>query len=439
MSIRKPRGTAPRFEPLTPATAAGVCVRTYRVTLATPIYGGGVQAGVPDKDMPVRVSSIRGQLRFWWRLLNGQGKSPRELFVAERELWGGLGGKPEEVKASRVRLTVRKMHGFKTEQCADYQLNQKKKDDTFKSAPKFRRKLPPYALFPAQGELSDDRKEVQKQPAELFQPNATFELCVSLLNGSDEEFKRVLRPALRFWASFGGIGARTRRGLGSVKIEDLKPVAEDEAEQHGCKLVLRSTNNSKEAEPIWAESINKLRVFRQGPGFARNGNSSDPGRSRWPEPDAIRDVTGTYADQHPIQDWYSGKLFPRALFGLPIIFQFKDEKTSQNKSKNPGDPRKTILSVDGADRFASPLILKAYWNGLAFQPAALLLPTAEDLRHRSLKLAYTGAEHPIETFAVGQWWPTDSREVRRNAGAIQPLSNSSGDPLDAFLAYFVKD
>lgn len=438
MPIRKPATTPPDFKPLASQEMPGACTRCYAVTLVTPIYGGGVQAGVPDKDMPVRVSSIRGQLRFWWRLLNGGGKSSKELFVEERALWGGLGSKPEEVKASRVRLKVRKMHGFNTEQCADYQVNQKKNDGTFKSVPKFRGKLSPYALFPAQGELSDDRKGVEEQPSELFQPGATFELSVSLVHGGEEEFDHVLLPVLRFWASFGGLGARTRRGLGSVKIQGLKPVSQEEAALHGCRLVLRSTSNPEDAVPIWAESVNKLRVFRQEPKFARNGSSGDPGRSRWPESDAIRDATGVHANQHPIQDWYPGKLFPRALFGLPIIFHFKDEKKPHDKKGGSGDPRQTSLSVENADRFASPLILKAYWNGQAFQPVAVLLPSTGILRSMNLTLSYTGEKHQIEMFPAGKWWPTDPEKVRKNKDSIQPLQNSNGDPLDAFLAFFVR-
>ena len=40
--------------------------------LITPIYGGGIQAAVPDVLMPIRATAIRGQLRFWWRLLARQ-------------------------------------------------------------------------------------------------------------------------------------------------------------------------------------------------------------------------------------------------------------------------------------------------------------------------------------------------------------------------------
>ena len=47
--------------------------QTYKCKLVTPMYGGGVEPGVVDKEMPIRASAIRGQLRFWWRIACAQG------------------------------------------------------------------------------------------------------------------------------------------------------------------------------------------------------------------------------------------------------------------------------------------------------------------------------------------------------------------------------
>ena len=45
--------------------------RVYEIELITPMYGGGVVAGVNEQDRPVRVPSVRGNLRFWWRATRG--------------------------------------------------------------------------------------------------------------------------------------------------------------------------------------------------------------------------------------------------------------------------------------------------------------------------------------------------------------------------------
>ena len=79
--------------------------------------------------------------------------------------------------------------------------------------------------------------------------------------------------------------------------------------------------------------------------------------------------------------------FPRAEFGLPIIFQFKDRRT---------DPEETTLipDIDGAERLASPLILKPIacseaeafpaiivLNGKRVQSCRLMLKNKQDIQN----------------------------------------------------------
>ena len=79
---------------------------TAQCELITPMYGGGVTAGVVDKKMPIRASALRGQLRFWWRLLNSTTyPDPNDLFNAESALWGGISSSGPQ--ASQVSLNVK--------------------------------------------------------------------------------------------------------------------------------------------------------------------------------------------------------------------------------------------------------------------------------------------------------------------------------------------
>lgn len=55
--------------------------RSYK--LITPLFGGGVEAGVNDPITPIRASGIRGQLRFWWRAIRGGGYSSIEKMREE--------------------------------------------------------------------------------------------------------------------------------------------------------------------------------------------------------------------------------------------------------------------------------------------------------------------------------------------------------------------
>ena len=67
---------APRREPLF----------DLEISVITPLFGGGAEPGVADLLAPVRASSIRGHLRFWWRACKcANFATADELFGAEEE------------------------------------------------------------------------------------------------------------------------------------------------------------------------------------------------------------------------------------------------------------------------------------------------------------------------------------------------------------------
>jgi CRISPR-associated protein Cmr1 len=234
--------------------------------------------------------------------------------------------------------------------------------------------------------------------------------------------RQEIETALRWWASFGGVGARTRRGLGAVRVEGVAPVTPAEVQTQGGQLLLRPV--TKTPDIAWKSSLKRLRDFRQEVNVGRNPPSDDPnrpGRSRWPEPDAIRRQTGRHsyghAPTHPVTNAY-----PRAAFGLPIVFHFKDE--------NKGEPPQHLLVPEGADRQASPLILRPYWSGKDWHPAVLYLP-GWDNRLRTLV-----------GFGDGPYcraWPADPAEGQRLAAQIPPMAGRGNDPLTAFMNYFKED
>ena len=61
-------------------------VHTFEIELITPIFGGGVSTRVNDPDFPIRPTSIRGQLQFWWRATVGaECETLRELRKKQTE------------------------------------------------------------------------------------------------------------------------------------------------------------------------------------------------------------------------------------------------------------------------------------------------------------------------------------------------------------------
>lgn len=390
--------------------------------LITPIYGGGIQATVPDVLMPIRATAIRGQLRFWWRLLARQKWNLKEknLREAEFRLWGGIG---EEAAASLVFLrvldvlNVKQISYFKgsldSSLPSDKKVRSKSKSDDLK----------PYAyvLFPMDS-------EEKREKTLLIKEGLTWTLQWRLSEKANETDRQQVLETLRWWVNFGGIGARTRRGCGAFVVKDSsnpvfnQPLSVDEVMQAGCKLVLRSSTNH--ALVAWKEAVQRLRDFRQGVGVGRNHPSSDTtkpaGRSRWSEPDEIRRITRTHSHQHK-PEHPAGDLFARGVFGMPIIFHFVG-------SDEPAD---TTLQPKYKERMASPLIIRPVGDGKGgFQAAALSLPldkvlnvSVELLEKKQKK----GSGH-----SVTLWSESKTRQIR-------PLSeNGGGNPIDAFLNYFAK-
>ena len=191
-----------------------------------------------------------------------------------------------------------------------------------------------------------------------------------------------------------------------------------------------------------------LRDFRQKPGIARFGRWPSPGRSKWPEPDSIREITGMHSRStrgHRCNDHIPNNKarvsFPRAQFGLPIIFKFKDERC--------GDPYQTELLPSGYKRVASPIILLPYpivnpGGEREYRPAALLMPMAH-LNTLRLELAKSGAgvrpacpEGQEHTWMANGWicWPT-SWWQNSLIQHVDPIARANGtDALTAFMNFF---
>lgn len=97
-----PRGRPSVSPPRLAEPTARVATTEFALRTITPMFGGSVRAREAEALHPVRVPSVRGHLRFWWRAINGaKYGSTRELFEAEASIWGsaaGNGGGGSKVK-----------------------------------------------------------------------------------------------------------------------------------------------------------------------------------------------------------------------------------------------------------------------------------------------------------------------------------------------------
>lgn len=356
---------APKAEPL-----------EIKLKTVTPILGGGAVTRELNEVDFVRVSGIRGQLRFWWRALYaGRYATPADLLVAESALWGKAAD--ENGGRSRVILNVQ-----------DVRLSEVDRDDPTDDES--------YALWPSRR----TRGENAQPTVPRRRPGLSFTLRVLGPAGHEAD----VLSSLRAWILFGGIGGRTRRGAGSLTVTDetdrwlpadptegaiRKLLGElpsggpgDVARLSGASLCFGAS--SLDAHRAWTTSLSWLKIFRQGANVGREpGSGSRPSISRWPEPDKVRHssvvrTAGRWA--HPPRH-NNVPVWPRAQFGLPIVGRFQD-RSRQPDPMNPrrhlpwnqlapGDPNYgdepgpyTLMWKEPGpngkihDRLASPLIVK---------------------------------------------------------------------------------
>ncbi|WP_082674224.1 RAMP superfamily CRISPR-associated protein [Thiohalocapsa sp. ML1] len=367
---------------------------SYACKLVTPLYGGGVSAGVVDQAMPVRAAALRGQLRFWWRMACAPLDDPKAMFKAESAIWGGIGAKGPA--ASRVRVRV-------VSSCvsaSDLVPSDAERDIAIR-----------YAFGPSS----------INGVTHWLRAGFAFQFLLDCPDACAEE----VELALRWWASFGGLGARTRRGFGTVHVKDLAPVSAAMVADRGGALQL-GRQGSGDPLQQWRLAVNKLFAFRQAPGVGRRAGHPRPSRSFWPEPDQIRrffpgrDANGRHRPVHE-----GGNAFPRAAFGMPIRFEFPG-------SPRNGEPETTeLLPGGGEDRMASPLVLGPYWDGQRWRRMALLLPKWE----RALNTPLRFKDHPF----TPRPWPTNADARARIAATVAPMRERGNDPLTAFMHFFTEE
>lgn len=409
--------------PPNPAVNAPPPLPRLRVTLPlrllTPIIGGGVRPMEPDRAQPVRVTALRGALRWWWRVLQAT-PDVKDLRDNERLLFGGVARKGEDEDdnvPSLVRVGVRVTQA-PTLVPAGYH-----KEIGGRLAP-----LPDwavgqdlgYALFPLQ--LSDAARRDWSQlhpgqaaPTQSVITTLEFDLNVELdrealrarvrghlganlpadeVTGQAEALAASVVTALRWWLHWGGVGARTRRGFGAValsaqavvrggealntpegpitpgllaKAPDLPTLKagqvrpEDRPTLYGAKILRRTSSSGvNNAAAEHRLLVMALRDMRQKPGYARGpGHDRRPGETRWPEAELMKyRLTQGRGLQHPQRvPPHQGNWLtaPRAAFGLPIIMHFKDFGDKQANGQ--------ILPADPwpgvhTDRWASPVLLR---------------------------------------------------------------------------------
>lgn len=453
--------------------------KTCTIEVITPLFGGGYEAGNVDPDLPIRPSSIRGHLRFWWRATRGaKYDTVEKLRQREGEIWGTT------ENPSPVGIDVTNVSCTGSVPCATYDWNQNRRHgdggyDLNWTYPLNNRRTPlPYALFPFQGAAPGTQKP--RDPSEMI-ASLQFQLVLKIPNSSrmkqyqdvyneqrekkkldpvidaENDIKNDVEAALWAWLNFGGVGARTRRGCGALYCLEMDPPDQNIIPENfetfdswleNCIARYDLTFESREwptlgkilckqgEDPIscWEACVLVMKDFRQGGNVGRDpGHGPHLGRSRWPEPESLRKTImrqrGFHTRQggwHPEDPRMAGHVaFPRAEFGMPIIFEIR------------GEGIKPTLKPDGDhDRMASPLLLRPlkFKNGCTSVIVRLRTPPLDSAYLKPGERPDPRDLHSGITVPASQI--TDQGNTTYNDS---PLSGfcTTGSALDAFITYAI--
>lgn len=424
--MRNQHGSPP---PVNPLKDEKVITQVREYELITPLFGGGVFPMEADPVTLIRGAEIRGQLRFWWRACRA-GHFDGNLAVmkeAENKLWGTASTHDEDaiLYSRTVQIVVEIISAGNPVKPFTLSRNNYGNNSYRENRES---NVSTYAAFP----LQPDDKELKKPLPELKEVRSDVKFQLTITYPADRQ--QEIDAALWAWETFGGIGARTRRGFGALRLlmidnqpnvdlpynhtemrawvtKKLVLFVEDGKTPDGLphlskNIQLELTPPTQSPMRAWNNLIERLRAFRQ----ARTKGTA--GRSLWPEADAIRAITGRGSLHGP-----PVKKFPRAAFGLPIIFHFKDNRS--------GDPQDTTLQgpVGEIERLASPLILRPFvCKSNQAVGLALILEGSRPIP-RQLTLSEKGKNLPF---------PVEEQLTRDEAKAIHILNNET-DVLKAFM------
>ena len=414
---------------VTPGASAG---REIGITcrFIAPVFGGGVDPKQPDPVTPVRVPSIRGQLRFWWRATHAD-LSLSELRRREELIFGGVHG--DKPTPSAVAVTVTKQPS------RPRRLEVFVRGNAFELVHKSLTALA-YGAFPLRGSAPERAHDA------LFIYEAPFEISLRFRPVAGLQVEDEVRRALWAWLHFGGLGGRTRRGFGALELVSARgwelPSIEagwpterrrDEVEwpvlPRSAGEVGRAPRKLANGRDAQERLLDLLRRMRQGD-LGRKPNQPRPGRSYWPEPDALRKVHGITSGRHstPIHSPRIDK-FPRAAFGTPIIFQFKTEPGEREPLDTTLVPTARVEGkVTPLHRLASSLVLRphAVGDGAYEAMAVRLVHPAphgwgllEKLEKNNLKARVQASLDPAEAQRITP---------------LQAGGRSHPDPVAAYLA-----
>ena len=336
--------------------------KVYSLDILTFLFATGADC----KKAEIRPSAIRGELRWWFRVLGGFADDPCSVQEQERDFFGGVHG-----VAAKGKLMVRVEINPQTQaQCKDADALRAGQNTPLG-----------YVLFPLRSKRDrrdrrDPGKVIEDRSRGYFQPNDTdiaeaFTVHI-LWNGNDETFHKV-EALISVWGQIGSLGFRSRRCMGALAFHGMPPCTLTEAfkvfknpSSITLKKLERSCDNADDCTSVLSNWLKGWRSYGRTP----NLNPGPGFKFAKVDHDAGLDRKGT------------GEVM-RPPLGLPIIQRYSDGRTV-NEWASPD-----------CERFTSPILLRPFrkQNG-SWVPLVLFIENRMWPNGRMTRITYDKKARP---------------------------------------------
>lgn len=200
------------------AQPSETCTLTADITLLTPAFLAGANQFTAD-DCQLRPGTLRGQLRWWWRTLHAGYLSSSDLKRLEAAVWGD---------ANSGSPIAMRLEAIQKREAASYDKKKIARDHQI-PRPGGEREI--QGLFYLSYGMDDDRNTGKRR---CYMPaGAQWRLHTSArpsryqpsIHLSADDVLKQAADALWLLGQFGGVGARSRKGFGSLQIKIRPPAA----------------------------------------------------------------------------------------------------------------------------------------------------------------------------------------------------------------------
>lgn len=190
---------------------AGYETFTCDIRFETPAFLAG--AAQTKEDCELRAASLRGELRWWWRALFLGVRPLAALRELESSLWGGAAQDGQDgSQEGAIAVIVEPLSGSGGAEPREFRPERSTPED-------------PNRAYLAYGMERSRGKEARF----VLPEGTTWRVTLRARAGGGREAGQVLnfaKAALMFLSSYGGIGAKSRKGFGSISILGGKPIVD---------------------------------------------------------------------------------------------------------------------------------------------------------------------------------------------------------------------